>query len=121
MRHAVPNGDPATIVDRALSLLLEHVDRRKTAAAVRPRRAREAQPAGRTVPAAVRRAVWKRDAGQCVFQGTDGRCGETAFLEFHHVIPFAAGGMATIDNIQLRCRAHNAHEAMLFFGPAWRA
>ena len=26
------------------------------------------------------------------------------------------GGEATIDNIQLRCRAHNVYEAALFFG-----
>jgi hypothetical protein len=34
---------------------------------------------------------------------------ETRFLEFHHVVPRAAGGRATADNIQLRCRAHNGH------------
>jgi hypothetical protein len=37
-------------------------------------------------------------------------------LEFHHLDPFAVGGDATIDNIQLRCRAHNVYEAELFFG-----
>ena len=31
--------------------------------------------------------------------------------------PYAAGGAATVDNIQLRCRAHNGYEASLFFGP----
>ena len=34
----------------------------------------------------------------------------------HHVAPYAAGGEATADNIQLRCRAHNQYEARLFFG-----
>lgn len=28
------------------------------------------------------------------------------------------GGAATTENIQLRCRAHNAHEAALVFGEA---
>jgi hypothetical protein len=37
-------------------------------------------------------------------------------LEFHHVVPFAAGGSADASNIQLRCRAHNLYEADLFFG-----
>jgi hypothetical protein len=32
------------------------------------------------------------------------------------VVPFASGGMATVENIELRCRAHNAHEAVLYFG-----
>jgi hypothetical protein len=45
------------------------------------------------------------------------RCSERAFLEYHHVLPYAAGGEATPANIQLRCRAHNAHEADLFCGP----
>ena len=48
---------------------------------------------------------------------TAGRCSERGFLEFHHVLPYAAGGEATIENVELRCRAHNAHEAELFFGP----
>jgi hypothetical protein len=26
-------------------------------------------------------------------------------------------GKPTVDNIQLRCRAHNAHEADLYYGP----
>ena len=30
--------------------------------------------------------------------------------------PYAAGGEATVSNIQLRCHAHNAYEARLFFG-----
>ena len=31
--------------------------------------------------------------------------------------PYAVGGAATVENIELRCRAHNAYEARLFFGP----
>jgi hypothetical protein len=42
-------------------------------------------------------------------------CGETGFLEYHHVVPFADGGPATSENIQLRCRAHNAYEAEQWF------
>ena len=45
------------------------------------------------------------------------RCETRAFLEFHHVIPYAMGGEATIENIQLRCRAHNGYEADLYYGP----
>jgi hypothetical protein len=64
----------------------------------------------------VKREVWQRDQGRCAFIGTSGRCRETAFLEFHHVEPFAEGGLATVQNIQLRCKAHNLYEASLFFG-----
>ncbi len=31
--------------------------------------------------------------------------------------PYASGGPPTVDNIQLRCRAHNGYEAELDFGP----
>ena len=71
--------------------------------------------------AAVRRAVYVRDGGRCSFVSADGhRCGERRFIEFHHVIPRAAGGKATVENIQLGCRADNGHEVDLFFGPGKR-
>ncbi len=37
MRHQVPNGDPAEILDRALRDLVEKLSRRKFAALTRPR------------------------------------------------------------------------------------
>jgi 5-methylcytosine-specific restriction endonuclease McrA len=61
--------------------------------------------------------VWRRDDGRCAFVGTHGRCTERGTLEFHHVQPYAAGGVTSIDNLQLRCRAHNQYEAEQFFGP----
>jgi 5-methylcytosine-specific restriction endonuclease McrA len=64
----------------------------------------------------VKREVWKRDGGQCAFVGTHGRCTERGFLEFHHIRPFAVGGEATVENVELRCRAHNVHEAEQYFG-----
>ena len=47
---------------------------------------------------------------------TGRRCTEEAFLGFHHVVPHAAGGPATAENIQLRCRAHNGYEGERDFG-----
>ena len=116
LRHAVPTGDTAAVLDRALALLVEHLERRRFAETSHPRVARSGRAQGRHIPAAVRRAVWRRDGGRCAFTGHQGRCTETSRLEFHHVTPYAMGGDATIDNIALRCRAHNAHEAQLFFG-----
>ena len=116
LRHAVPTGDPAEILERALDLLLADVERRKLGMTERPRTPRDLRTGSRHIPAAVKREVWKRDAGRCAFVGTAGRCGEEAFLEFHHVVPFAEGGPATTRNIQLRCRAHNVYEAEQCFG-----
>jgi len=116
LRHTIPDGDPAAVVDKALAVLITQLEKQKLAATDRPSRARPAHPRSRHIPASVRRAVWKRDGGQCAFVGSGGRCEERGFLEFHHIQPYAAGGKATVENVQLRCRAHNAYEADLFFG-----
>src|SRR5690606_9844285 len=98
-------------------LLVERLEKEKAAATARPRtKSRTCAPRSRTIPAAVRRAVWARDEGRCAFAGTQGRCTETAFLEFHHVRPYADGGPAVVENIELRCRAHNQYEAEQYFG-----
>ena len=117
LRHAVPSGDPAAIFDRALTALIDEFARKKLAVVRKPRRkARPTAAGSRHVPARVRRAVWARDGGQCAFVGTGGhRCSERGRLEFHHVKPYAVGGEATVDNVQLRCRRHNAYEARLYF------
>lgn len=115
LRHTIPNGDPALVLDRALALLVDQLERRRLAKADRPRSrsSRHEPPARRTrlIPADVRRAVWARDQGRCGFEGAHGRCTETGRLEFHHVIPFASGGPTTVENLSLRCRAHNQFEA----------
>lgn len=116
LRHAVPNGDVSEVFDRALTLLIEHLQKTRCASAKRSRASRPAAEGSRRIPANVRRAVWKRDAGQCAFRGAEGRCGERGFLEFHHVVPYARGGAAMADNIELRCRAHNQYEAEMAFG-----
>jgi hypothetical protein len=136
LRHAVPNGDPAEIFDRALTALLDELGKRRFAATQQPRGSREVgagsrrspavgagsyiAPVGarpRTIPAVVKRSVADRDEGRCAFVASNGRrCGERGFLEFHHVIPYARGGPATEANIQLRCRAHNGCEADMDFG-----
>ena len=116
MRHSIPAGDLASILDRAIDLLLADIERTRLATVANPRAARGRNATSRRVSSAVRRAVWRRDQGRCAFKGAGRRCEETAFLEFHHLRPFEAGGEATVDNIELRCRAHNQYEADLFIG-----
>lgn len=116
MRHTVPNGDTALIFDRALTVLLGELERKKFAATKRPRDTQTCSSDSRRIPAAVKRAVWARDEGRCAFAGSGGRCRETGFLEFHHVVPFAAGGETSVENLELRCRAHNAYESEKYFG-----
>jgi hypothetical protein len=119
--HAVPTGDLAAVFHRALTVLVTDLKRRKFGATSRPRPSDESNSGSQTPPAAVRREVAARDASRCAFVSKDGhRCGARRFLEFHHVVPRAVGGAATVENIQLRCRAHNGHEVDLFFGPGKR-
>lgn len=120
LRHSIPNGDPAQIVERALTLLVEDLERRR-AGSVKKARKQEAQavlkaPHSRYIPAPVRRQVWIRDEGRCAFVGRMGRCEETGFLEYHHVVAFALGGPTSADNLELRCRSHNQYEGALIFG-----
>ncbi|PYQ42135.1 MAG: hypothetical protein DMF77_13925 [Acidobacteria bacterium] len=120
LRREIPDGDPGAIVDRALTLLLEKVEKAKLRAAAkpRPRAIRPGADRQGRVPRPVKRGAWRRDGGQCAFVSGDGhRCTERAFLEFHHVLPYAQGGLATVENISLRCRGHNQYESELVFGP----
>jgi hypothetical protein len=119
--HAIPSGDIAQVIDRALILLVADLERKKFAATPRPRPSAGQSEDSRHIPAEVRRGVVARDGGRCAFVAQSGRrCGERRFLEFHHLIPHAAGGKPTLENIQLRCRAHNGYEAEKFFGPGVR-
>jgi hypothetical protein len=129
LRREIPDGDPGAIVDRALTLLLEKVERAKLGAIAKPRPPRPIRPGtdielrtpivpSRETPRHVKREVSHRDGGQCAFVAHDGRrCTERTFLEFHHIRPYAKGGPATVENISLRCRRHNQYEAELVFGP----
>lgn len=123
LRHSIPSGDPAAVIGRALTMLVDHLERAKTGQArrSRPPKSDTAPPVNtRHIPRAVRRAVWQRDEGRCTFAGPHGRCGETAWLELHHIVAFARGGPTEVANLTLRCRAHNQFEAMREFGPSAR-
>lgn len=112
MRHRLPNGDPAAIVEHALEVLHAELLKQKAAQVTKPRTGRHRSDAkGRHIPAFVKREVWRRDQGRCTFRGQDGTtCGSGDGIEFHHVQPYATGGEATAKNIEMRCRAHNGFE-----------
>ncbi len=114
LSHALPDRSIEAVHLRAAPQGESAVPRRrgKTRPADSP-----ADPRGRGIPAAVRRAVRERDGGRCTYVDERGqRCRETALLELHHEVPFARGGPATVENLRLRCRAHNALAAERDFG-----
>jgi hypothetical protein len=110
LRREIPDGDPGTIFDRALTLLLEKVEKTKMGAVAKPRSSRSIRPGtdrqvrtpilpSRYTPRGVKRAVARRDRDQCAFVSKDGqRCTERTFLEFHHIQTYAHGGPATVEN-----------------------
>ena len=70
-----------------------------------------------SIPAAVRREVWRRDGGRCAFVAADGRrCNSRWKLELDHVQPVALGGSSTVDDLRVTCRAHNLLYAERAFG-----
>ena len=115
--HQLPAGDLAQVVDLALDALIEKLERRKFAKTTRPRRSTRPSKSPRHIPAEVRRAVWKRDGGQCTFVSESGhRCAARKFIEFDHIQELARGGRASVTGIRLRCRAHNQYGAERAFG-----
>jgi hypothetical protein len=121
LSHAVPNGETAEVVKRALKNLVDDLARKRFARTHRPRTSKG--PRDRSdIPAKVKREVWVRDRGRCAFVGTNGRrCGSRWHLQFHHVHERSQGGKGTAENIQLRCAAHNRYESQFENGVPKRA
>jgi hypothetical protein len=137
LRRQNPSGDLATIIERALRVLLErekkqrfgHTSARKRAQAkdetAKPNtdevnlsgtvsessaHANASEAKSRYIPRKIRAEVFARDNGQCTFVSADGRrCQARGFLEVHHhEVTFARGGEATVENLRVTCRAHNS-------------
>jgi hypothetical protein len=116
LRHRVPDGDLAVIVELAVDALIDKTMKQRCAQtqAAKPRSsehgARPRKVSSRYIPRAVVREVYARDDGRCTFVSSAGkRCSERGFLELHHHdVPFGRGGEPTADNMRLVCRAHNA-------------
>src|SRR5262249_46222533 len=117
LSHQVPIGDIASVIDKALDVLITRIEGRKCGRTNQPRRASRPSANARYIPAHVRPAVWERDGGRCTFIGDTGnRCWSSQRLEFDHVLEVARGGQATVEGIRLRCRAHNQYGAECTFG-----
>jgi hypothetical protein len=116
MRHANAQGDLAVVVERAVDLLLDKLEKQRLGKASRPRQSPEDSAPG-TLPRATRRAVFERDGERCTFIDADGlRCPATTWLELDHVIARARGGTSELGNLRVRCRAHNQLYAEQTFG-----
>jgi 5-methylcytosine-specific restriction endonuclease McrA len=123
LAHAHPAGDLSTIIERALDLLIADRMRQRFGQTTRPRRSRGPSATGEHqrnrahVTHETRRLLIERDGLGCSYVDESGeRCGAVARLEFDHIVPHARGGPPTVENLRLRCRAHNRLAAELEFG-----
>ena len=70
----------------------------------------------RTIPAPLRRMIWRRDQGQCTHRAQESgrRCAGRRFLQIDHVQPYSQGGSSTnASNLRLLCQAHNQSREVL--------
>lgn len=120
LRHRVPNGDLASIVEMALDTLIAQVKKERFAVGCKPRQRKTPTPdeaATRHIPDDIRRAVFARDGGRCTFTDETGRrCNEKNALEFDHIDGFALARSHSMDRIRLLCRAHNQYAAEKLYG-----
>ncbi|HVX20644.1 MAG TPA: HNH endonuclease signature motif containing protein, partial [Acidimicrobiales bacterium] len=65
----------------------------------------------RTIPTAVRTALWARDGGRCVVPG----CPHTKYLQIDHDRAFARGGPTELANLQLLCSHHHRQKTLYGF------
>jgi hypothetical protein len=94
---------------------------RRTLKELRPKEPKNLPPApavkkSRYVPRDIQRQVWKRDGAQCTYCHQGKRCGSRYGLEMDHIKPFSMGGTSTLENLRLRCRAHNQLAAIVDLG-----
>ncbi|HEY6559968.1 MAG TPA: hypothetical protein VI072_21940 [Polyangiaceae bacterium] len=99
-------------MERALDVLLEQLEKTRLGALKQPKPSRTKRAGARKsstgIPRAVRREVFERDGEQCTYVAPDGRrCSAGAFLELDHIQPRAQGGGDEVQNLRVRCHAHN--------------
>ena len=112
LSHQVPDGNLRDVLAICVNTTIAVREKRRVGGGHKKSRAR-----GRYVPSFIRRQVWERYGEWCAFVAGDGRrCGETRWLELHHVLAFAQGGATTAENLSVRCRAHNLMHARDDFG-----
>ena len=118
LSHAIPNGDLAALLDRALDALLVQEKKRRFGAG-KSRKRRLPKAGSRHVPLELRREVTERDGGQCAYVDEHGnRCSAREYVTVEHRDPWARGGPTTAENLCLLCKAHNHHTARKVFGEA---
>lgn len=138
LARSIPNASIKDIITYSLAHTLKSVrpkapteTRSNVLKSLPPAPAVKRAPAShstRYIATEVRRKVWQRDSAQCTYTHNGRRCSSKHGLEFDHIHPHALGGTNTVENLRLRCPAHNklaaietyGHEKMAQFVPRLR-
>jgi 5-methylcytosine-specific restriction endonuclease McrA len=120
LKALMPDSDLAAIIEEAVTEKLEKLESKRFGKTKTPRKSlsdSKKVASSRYIPAAVRRAVHKRDNGQCTYVDSSGRrCTERYRLEFDHRKPYGRGGDHSVRNLRLLCRTHNGYLAEREYG-----
>jgi 5-methylcytosine-specific restriction endonuclease McrA len=122
LRHRVPNGDLASVMEMALDALIAQVKKERFAVGRKARRRPPRDPldiavaGSRHVPDDFKRAVYERDGGRCTYVDETGRRCNSIDVEYDHIDGWALVPVHSIDRIRLLCRAHNQHAADKLYG-----
>ena len=107
---------------RAVQPLAEDTLKVQFTASRKPNTAPASGAGSRSIPAAIRRAVYQRDGGRCTFTDDRGRrCGSLDGVEYDHVEGFARTRAHSVEGLRLLCRAHNQLAAEQLYGQAFMA
>jgi HNH endonuclease len=134
LSHSNPSGELSVVIERALDLLIQRVERERFGQTKSPRGglALALKKSKKSVkirafhgvirqriPNDTKRQIASRDGLRCTFVGSDGqRCAATKFTQIHHEHPWARGGSETVENLRILCASHNRLLAERDFGRA---
>jgi 5-methylcytosine-specific restriction endonuclease McrA len=107
LSHKMPGARLEEILHECIRVTLETCRKRRRGTGKKTT-STPPPPASRYNPAAVKHAVWARDEGKCTYVGPTGhQCNSTYLVQVHHIDPHGKGGPPTVENLTLRCQAHN--------------
>ncbi len=116
LSHKLPGAGLEEILHECIRVTLEACRKRRRGAGQK-KTAKLPPEASRYNPAAVKHEVWTRDDGKCTYVGPTGhRCNSTYLIQVHHIDPHGKGGPPTVENLTLRCAAHNQYAAEQDYG-----
>ena len=118
LSHKYPEGKLKDILGEALSLLIEHLEKKKGG---KSRVSDTPESHTRHIPRGISAELWNKAQNRCEYISPSGRrCDSEAFLEIDHIKPYALGGSSTDpENLRVLCRTHNRLMANHWFGREW--